>query len=578
MPLKPDQLKKVLKEPKNKSIITDAQSHERRLRFHSKISLSQSEAGQAVTEFLGWVKTLIPSDKYRLFKSFFRFPAKTVNTTAKIYDDLEKIFDGRDPVYRYQFLSDDDSADWSKYRREKLNEPHVWKTKGFDAMKNAINSILVVDLPEKQGAGMPEPYFYFLDISQVIDFEINGNGFDWIIFKQSDDQLAVFDDTSFRLFKIKDGVINFDKLELITENAHNLGFCPARFFWETPIDYNQTALKKSPITSQLSNLDTLLRKIIDREHLENYAAYPIIVTFEEDCDFESVIDENHLHCDGGYLKTVDDVYYTSRGGSLTQCPKCGVNKLSGAGTNIQVPPPDDENGNTNLIDAAKIIGVDRSSLDYNTEEVKRLSELIHSSVTGYDGELLKNQAINEKQVIAGFEGRSNILRSVKHNFEMAQQWTTETICKLRYGDSFQSASISYGQEFYLYNADFILSLYEKAKTANLSSKILDLLEDQYFETKFKNNPEQLERNKILCHLDPFRHLTIQEVKDMYEKNQIAYSDYMIKANFSTYIMRFEREEINIVQFGEALNFDIKINRIFETLKMYVPANIAAGAA
>ena len=43
-------------------------------------------------------------------------------------------------------------------------------------LKTEINSILVCDLPSEQKGDKPEPYFYWVRIEDVIDFEAESDG------------------------------------------------------------------------------------------------------------------------------------------------------------------------------------------------------------------------------------------------------------------------------------------------------------------------------------------------------------------------------------------------------------------
>ena len=90
-------------------------------------------------------------------------------------------------------------------------------------MKTSVNSILVVDLPTEQLTDKPEPYFYWLDIANVIDYELNPDGvtFEWLIFKQPDSVIAVFDDTSIRTYKTDESYSKL--LGLLSEAPHGLG-------------------------------------------------------------------------------------------------------------------------------------------------------------------------------------------------------------------------------------------------------------------------------------------------------------------------------------------------------------------
>ena len=45
-------------------------------------------------------------------------------------------------------------------------------------------------------------------------------------------------------------------------------------------------------------------------------------------------------------------------------------------------------------------------------------------------------------------------------------------------------------------------------------------------------------------------------------------DVVIKINFADYIRRFERENMNVLEFGSALSYDKKISQIKQTLLSY----------
>ena len=74
---------------------------------------------------------------------------------------------------------------------------------------------------------------------------------------------------------------------------------------------------------------------------------------------------------------------------------------------------------------------------------------------------------------------------------------------------------------------------------------------------------------ILKHLEPYRHYTFDELMKLQEKQLLNQDSLKIKLNFSTFVDRFERENMNIIEFGSKLDFDKKISIINEKLKEYV---------
>ncbi len=562
MALQVSEIRERIKNPKKTQTIKKAIRHENRLRFHAESFMEPSEISQPLTVFLEWVKTLIPKDKFKVFVSLFQFPTPTIQLTNSIFNDLERVFDGKNPSVNYQFTDTTYRDDWEWYRQEILKEPEVWRKKGWDAVKTAINSVLIVDLPEEQKGDYPDPYFYFLGIEHVIDYEFKKGVLQWIIFKQPGNKIACFDDTYYRTIQLdKDGNISGDPIE----REHGLGYCPARFFWSTELTQNQPELKRSPLSPQLANLDWLLFFSISKRHLDLYAPYPIYSAYEADCDFQN--NETGDYCDGGYLRNQDQHYKVLRDGTVEQCPVCANKRLAGVGSFIEVPVP--TGNDPDLRNPVQITTIDKSSLDYNVEEVDRLKSEVFTSVVGTGGDVNQKQSINEMQVTANFESRVSVLNSLKGNLEAARKFVDDTCCLLRYGENFLSSSISMGTEFYIYSVDDLYAQYKQAKENGASEAILDSIGDQIIETEYRNDSQEMQRMLILKHLEPYRHYTFDELMKLQEKQLLNQDSLKIKINFSTFVDRFERENMNIIEFGSQLDFDKKISIINEKFKEYV---------
>ena len=516
---------------------------------------------QAMSDFMAMVENLIPHDKFQIFKTLFRFPVKTNEVLAVCFDKLSRIFDGRDPAFSYQFASTEERDDWEWYRQEMLGEQSIWQTKGWDYFKTQINSVLVVDLPEEQRDRLPEPYFYWLPIADVIDFKADDEGMmKWIIFRQDDDKVAVIDDESYRLFRGENGTVG----ELIREAPHNLGYCPARFFWNEPMSLEQKDIKASPVTKELDNLDWYLFYSISKRHLDMYGSYPIYWGYEQSCDFHN--DETGDYCDGGFLKDKHGHYQYDNNGIVIPCPVCSKKHIAGAGSFVEVPVPID--GQPDLSNPVGMLSVDRNSLDYNGEEEKRLRTDIITAIVGTNEEITTRDALNEQQIKANFESQSTVLKRVKKGFEEAQLFVDETVCRLRYGNAFISASVNYGTEFYLFTSDELRERYRKAKEAGMSEADLDALLQQIIETEYRHNPQQMQRMIILGDLEPYRHLTRAEVQGLYDKSLVSLEELLIKLNFADFVRRFERENMNIITFGENIDYQRKIDIIRERFMDY----------
>lgn len=567
MALELNQIKQILQKPTKRQTIQKAVNMQRRLRFHTETNVSVSDINQPTTIFLDWVKSLLPKDKFNIFLQLFKFPLPTPAVVEDVYRELERVFYSRNSSSSYQFTDSELAEDWSQYKKNNLNEPEVWKTTGWKRMQVSPNSILVVDLPQVQTSLRPEPYFYWLEIDAVIDyqtFRLDENQFEWLIFKQPEHRIAVFDDTSIRVYQLNEK----NKIQsLISEAKHDLGYCPARFFWSTQLNEKNKDLKKNPITKELSNLDWYLFFSISKQHLDLYAPYPIYSAYEADCNFEN--NETGDYCDGGFLRNAKGEYKILNDGTVEKCPCCSEKRIAGPGSFLEVPIPNQSEGVADMRNPVQITTIDKDSLDYNVNECARLKNEIVISVVGSGGTVSEKEAINETQVTANFESKTSVLNALKTNFELAQKFVEDTVCKLRYGGAFISSSVNWGTEFYVFTVTELYSKYKQAKENGASNSELDAISQQILEVEYRNNPLVLQRMLILKQLEPYPHKTLDEVLKLYEKELLNENLVKLKINFSTLVEKFERENINIIEFASNKPMREKIDIINKKLLEYV---------
>ena len=563
------EIRKRIAENKKAAVLSRAKLHQMRIKFHTVkrvTTFNSPYLSIPLTQFLNMAENILPHDKFVQFKVLFRYPIKTNEITEVCFDKLSRIFDGRNAAYNYQFINSEYRDDWEQYRLTKLHEPEVWATKGWEFFKSEINSVLVVDVPREQSSPMPEPYFYWLPIDDVITYEANPTTgqMKFIVFRRRDEIVAIDDET----YRVWDDAKRTGTIEGLpkVEAAHDLGYCPARFFWNEPISLDDPDVKASPLSAVLESLDWFEFFHISKRQLDLMGAYPILSGYEQSCDFTNA--ENGDYCDGGFLKDKQGHYKMDMAGTLLRCPKCGNKRTVGPGSFVEIPVPNEQEGQPDLRNPVQILNVDRNALDYNVAEQKRLREEIITAVVGQDEIVTNRDAFNEQQVRANFESVTTVLNRVKRGFEAAQQWVDETVCRLRYGRYFISATVNYGTEFFLYSPDELRKRYSAAKEAGASESELDMMQKQIIETEYRNDPMQLRRMLILSELEPYKHLSRQEVTELYEKGLISEDDLRVKLNFPTFVRRFERENTNLLDFGGAIPYSRKIEIIGAELKRY----------
>lgn len=568
MALELNQIKQILQKPEKRQVIQKAILMQRRLRFHTETNVAISDINMPATMFLDWARNFLPKDKYAIFLSLFQFPLATPSIVEEIYRELERVFYSRNSSFSYQFVDSELAEDWVAYKKNVLKEPDIWRTVGWKRMQVSPNSVLIVDLPVEQATARPNPYFYWLEINNVIDYRTvkrSGSELDWIIFRQPEHRIAVFDDTYIRVYQLNE---KNEIQSLVSQAEHNLGYCPARFFWNEQLNEENKDLKKNPIAGKLSDLDWYLFFSLSKRHLDLYAPYPVYSAYEADCNFEN--NETGDYCDGGFLRDANGNYKILADGTVEQCPCCSNKRIMGPGSFIEVPVPNQAEGVADMRAPLQIITIDKDSLDYNVNECKRMREEIIQSVVGLGGGgVSEKEAINETQVAANFASKTSVLNTLKTNFELAQKFIDDTICRLRYGDAFISSSINWGTEFYVFTTSELYSKYKEAKATGALDSELDAISQQILEVEHRNNPITMQRMIILKQLEPYPHKTMDEVLTLYERGLVDEDTVKLKMNFSSFIDRFERENINIVEFASNLTLKDKIDIINKKLLDYV---------
>lgn len=564
MSLELSQIRERIQSPKYKQEINKAIRHQAKLRFHAETMIDNSLWYSAYNEFLYWVQGILPPDKFKTFVHLLKFPVETNTIVSDIFNEFEQIFSGKNAIFKWEFTSRDYAEDFEDYRDNVLKEQEKWRTEGFQVLKTMINSIVVVDMPSEQTTP-PAPYFYFLDIEEVIDvgFTISDD-LEYLIFKlDSPDPdkpiVACYDDKSYKVLQLDGSTYN-----IITENPHQLGYCPAKFFYSKKMSLRDPVTRESEISKVLEKLNWYLFFYTSKKHLDLYAPYPIYSAYREDCDYK---DDKGNVCSGGILMN-DDGQYVMEGNTIRKCPACSSRNIIGVGSFIEIDAPESAE-DADLRDPIQRLDADVNSLKYNTEEVVRLGKEIFLSCAG-EVQDQNDQAKNELQIKSKFESRRNILIRVKKNFDIIHKFTTDTICRLRYGNNFIDSVINYGTDWFLKTTKEYYEIYNEAKRTGATETELEEITETRLGVEFRDNKNKLDRIQILRDLEPYPHKNIKELTELirYYPEGINLNQFVIKLNFSNFIARFESENTNILEFGSNIQYSEKLKIIKKQLNNY----------
>ncbi len=547
MPLSNEQIKKIVKERRNEKELQEGVDHQNRLKFHTETILKKHDLSPYFLDFKTWIGApghnepeLLASDKFARIIQLIKAPIQTIELTESIFSRLFRVFYSQDSFFNYRFTDDSLALDWADFR-----DADFWRTKGFEAMQTAIDSVWIAAVPAEQLTEFPEPSNKLINIENVIAIQNDhDNNCIYVIFRLGN-RIFVYDDGFFRVFSAN----NDDIRELIAEVPHDLGFCPARMFWSEKLIAGNLINKESPITKELTDLDWLLLHQSSKRYMDLANAYPITVTYEMDNDV-----------------TDDD---TTANEQRTSGKRPSGNKLTGAGSHIEAKMPRGSDDHDPMrSDPVKIISPPVDTLKWHVEEEMRLMDKIFRSVVGVEQEIKNDAAKNIPQIMGSFESQVSVLFRIKKNFEIIQKFADSTIAMLRYGDRFIGCEIDYGTNFFLKDVDDLQNELKSAKEAGASESIIEAIGENILNTRYRNDSQNRQRADIILQLDPLPNTNMKDAIEILKSGGIDKIDFIIKSKLISFVNRFERENIDIVKFSSLTNFNRKIEQINEEFVKY----------
>jgi hypothetical protein len=564
MVLSLQQVKDRITTPVQKEAIQAALNHENRIKLHTKAVDQRDKASEYFNEFLKWVRDGIglPDDKYKAFEGMCRFPLPTTSLCNSIFDEYEKIFSAQDSYFDVELLDDTMKAEFKGYLEKKCVQKQ-FRSIGFKAYKKQPACIFVIDLPSMQTTLRPEPYFYKVPVSSLIDIEIQkkpegGERIGSVIFKVGKRKIIQIDDQYYRLFEKTDD----SDWTLTVEQIHLLGYTPATFLPQNPLydeEDNSPVARKTQVSDAIGDLDWLLFYKTAERMYETFGPFPIFTVPETNCDFTDTLGNR---CNGGFIPSTRNNQPFSY-----PCPVCSKNNIVGPGTVISksVPKFKDQ---PQLDNPVTITPPDIPSLKYITEKIDFLEWEIYANCVGSNDQQVQKEAINEKQVQSNVEGKRNVLQSIRKDFEACEKFIIDTMGRLMYGDYFITSTVNYGDQVLLYSAEDVTNQYINSKKAGLPLFYISQKKMQLIQTEFKNNPYEQRRMDLLNMLEPWPDLSLNECLT-YQLNSLYKEKFDLKLDFAKFVSKFESSNGDIVQWGSLLSLEQKINRLTLILISYV---------
>lgn len=561
--LSENQVIEKVKKPTNSGEVKMGRDYESRLRIFTEPKFKEElEKETAFKEFKDFLKKAISEDKAKRIFDFIQYPLSSCNITKGLMDDLYKVFHAGNSFFSVETPQERGGKELKALLAE-LNLNDWIEKEGKKVLKNKPNTIVVVDKDEKG-----KPYLIAVDNERLIDFEFKPDfiNFEYVAFLHSVEvgedgkeiqKIALYDEENYNVIAKKGSNYNLE-----TRTPHGLTFCPCRVFVEERLNSEGKLNRFSPLGSVLSKLQEWQQFDIYKFYTDHYAPFPVVEMVRANCGNDN--------CNNGFIKK--EIPYVADGEtrmleSFEKCDSCAENNNIGVGAKIFIEPQSDKDEPT-ASGKFRFINPETGNLEYLAKKLEDIEEYIELKAVGADN-IMSKEAVNEKQVRGSFESKTNVLLNIKTNLDNLYKWIAKTVAALSIGeDKPLEMSVNFGTEWYLEGEDTLQERFKNAKAAGLPLAELEMIYNQLIETKYKGNPDKINRLKTISKLDPLPFLSQDEKAKAVQNGIITKKDFVLSERMPYLIRRFEREQGNLVEFGAKVEEKDRLKTIFDLLNKY----------
>jgi len=531
------------------------QAYESRLKVMSEpLFFRELESETGWSEIKLAIRNSITPEKYQRVLQYFSYPLAIVSISDDILEDLNRVFNGRNANFSIQYPNKRAEAQATEllYR---VNTRKYVETVGRRAFKCKPQTIVVVD---KDSMGIP--YYVTVELDKLIGYQLSEckSKFQYIIFHHSHGsdemgdykRIAFYDDEYYRVIEIRD-----KKYSLILESPHNLGYCPARWFVDDALNTKDDVKRYAPLAKVLGSMSEWQQFHAYSYYAEHYGVFPVVEYAAAVCEDE--------YCVNGM---VSEPMENGEMSTPTSCRTCSANKFSGAGTAIKINPKIDNDEN-DVSGYFRFISPPTGNLEFEQTKQDGRENFIKVNTTGFN-DMMNKEAVNADQVRSLMEDRKKPLLKLAGICNRLHKWLVETCVKLAI-DADVKVHANYGTEWFLLTEAQLQELFVGAKAAGMPESEIDQIYKLLIETKYKGDPQTVHKLMIENNLNPAPYSTVEECYKKKEQGVMSSEDLYIKANFTKFVSKFERENGSIVEFGTDITFQQKIDIIYNTFKNYV---------
>lgn len=482
-------------------------------------------------DFLNWVKNIFKTSNFLSFTKYFRKPnpsSKLIN--ARIKEPLSRVFFSEDSYFNYTINGED--VEYPSQLDDGFEE------RLFNSVVFNHNDIIVHDL-----FGVNEPFRFFLDIDKVVAIAV---------VRKKITQLAYSATTIIDGELVKGYVyINSEvyafyniEIELLFEEAHDLGECPATFVVDDDFD-KDPIVKKSIFSYLRSDLEeyTFLKTL--QKMTDVNGAIPIVTKIktkeltESGSDFDGKENEPmSIEQLGSQTATETRASAGSKSESVLQ-----------PGTVITVPAIEKADGGIDVELSKNFLTFHYTpveALEYINTRIKEIEQNIITSAIGDYSE--GNEAsMTELQVSKGYVSKEDKLRWMSNTMSLSRQTSDRMMLSLAFGKDQITADCFYGSDFFLETQSKLYDMYNKSPNPIERTNILVRLSQR----RNMFNREKSQREVILYKIIPYS--SDDDFGLSVDNKKVDDTTFELQTRFIYWIARFEAFYGNVNAFWKGLD-------------------------
>lgn len=526
-----------IKNPKNKPLIERAKEIFASHRLHIK--------GIGVQEFLARIEGYENPTQHDLRKKLAK--SATVPIFGKETTEFDKVFNAQGFSRYYKFTpatAERFEADIKAYLNNDVGDglsirewmESVW----LDKVNFDCSGVFMLELPMQADGPLAKPYITFRSIMDIHDYEFVGHTIEYIIFKKETYdpsnnkkkcEYRVVDDVADYIYVEEDGNVKI-KEDMTLVNPW--GYVPARII-SNQRD-SESLARTSYVWKAIEIADEYLVDASIYSISKKLHGFPHLWMRERKC----------RKCKGKGRISTGKFMEDKVTPVLADCGEC-----DGAGWAIKVDvsettiiPALQDKEQPDNIPPMGYISRDIEVLEKQERGLDRLRDIIHLGIWSEDDvERTTGDAETATGRMLDVQARWSKLQTVSKNGEEVEKFLVDGIAFIRYGAAFVGSVINYGRKYFVRTVDETEQLYQTAKKAGMPTHLLDAYIEELIYMKFGNDPVELDRQLKLNALEPFIHLSPEEV----QKLNLVKEDFFMKCYFTDYIERFEKEVKPITQ-------------------------------